>query len=105
MSTATSVAVYMAAILSSLLYGSEGCTLYHHHIQKLDQFHLRCLRNIAHIKWQEHVANTTVLKVRNISRTEALVQTAQLRWCGHVIRMDDTRIPNQVFKGQLHRGW
>ena len=55
-STATKVAVYRAAILSSLLYGCEGWTLYRHHILKLpvDQFHLRCLRKIAHIKWQEH---------------------------------------------------
>jgi len=48
--TATKVAVYRAAILSSLLYGCEGWTLYRHQISKLDQFHLRCLRKIAHIK-------------------------------------------------------
>jgi len=39
--------------------------------------------------------------LRNISRTQALLQNAQLRWCGHVIHMDDTRIPKQVFYGQL----
>jgi len=40
-----------------------------------------------------------------ISAIEALLQTAQLRWYGHVIRMDNTRIPNQVFYGQLHHGF
>jgi len=85
--------------------GCEGWTLYRHHILKLDQFHLRCLRKIAHIKWQEHVPNTTVLKICNISGIEALLQTAQLRWCGHVIRMDNTRIPKQLFYGQLHHGF
>ena len=45
----------------------------------------------SHIKWQEHVPNTTVLKICNISVNEALLQTAQLQWCGHVIRMDNTR--------------
>ena len=40
-----------------------------------------------------------------ISAIEALLQTAQLRWCGHVIRMDNTRIPKQVFYGQLHHGF
>jgi len=105
-STATKVAVYRAAMLSSLLNGCEGWTLYCHHIQKLDQFHLRCVRKIAHIKWQEHVPNTTVLKICDISVIEAFLQNAQLRWCGHVlvIRMDDSRIPKQVFYGQLHHG-
>jgi len=73
--------------------------------QKLDQFHLRCRRRIAYIRCQEHVANTAVLKICNISGIEALLQTAQLRWCGHVIRMDDTRIPKQVFYGQLRHGF
>ena len=49
--------------------------------------------------------NTTVLKICNISGIEALLQTAQLRWCGHVIRMDNTQIPKQVFYGQLHHGF
>ena len=103
-SIATKVAVYRAMILTSLLYGCEGWTLYRHHIQQLDQFHMRCLRKIAHIKWQDHIPNTTVLTICNISGIEAFLQTAQLRWCGHVIRMQDSRIPKQVFYGQLHHG-
>ena len=29
----------------------------------------------------------------------------QLRWCGHVSRMDDTRIPKAIFYGQLDGGF
>ena len=90
--------------MSSLLYGCEGWTLYRQHIKKLDQFHLRWLRKTAHIKWQEHVPNTTVLKICNISGIQALLQNAQIRRCGHVIRMDDTWIPKQVFYEQLYHG-
>ena len=50
---ATKVAVYRAAVLTSLLCGYETWTLYGYEIRKLDQFHLRCLCSIAGIKWQD----------------------------------------------------
>ena len=43
----TKVAVYKAAILTSLQYGAESWILYRRHIRKLEQFHMRCLRRIA----------------------------------------------------------
>jgi len=56
--------------------------------------------------WQEHIPNTDVPKICHTSGIEAFLQTAQLRWCGHVIRMDDTRISKQSFYGELpHGSW
>ena len=45
-----------------------------------------------------------VLQVCNISGMEAFLQTALLRWCGYVIRVDDTCIPRLTFFGQFHCG-
>ena len=97
----TKIAVYRAVVLTVLLYGCESWTLYRRHILKLDQFHLRCLRKIANIKWQEMTPNTSVLERCQISGIEAFLLTAQFRWTGHVIRMEDGRIPKQTFYGQL----
>jgi len=39
-------------------------------IAKLDQFHVRCLRQIAYIKWQDVISNTAQLSssaVRSVS--------------------------------------
>jgi len=47
------IAVYKAIVLTTLLYSCESWTSYRRHIAKLDQFHLRCLRKLAHIKWQD----------------------------------------------------
>ena len=62
----TKVAVYKVVVVTTLLYGCEAWTVYRRHIKKLDQFHMRCLRTIVHIKWQEHVPNT-VQKSSNVA--------------------------------------
>jgi len=70
---ATKISVYRAVVLTTLLYGCESWTVYRRHIAKLDQFHLRCLRKIAHIKWQDMIPNTDVLARCDISGIEVLV--------------------------------
>ena len=70
----------------------------------LDQFHLRCLRRIAGVKWQDRVPNTDVLRTCQMPGIEALLLQVQFRWVEHVVRMPDNRIPKQIFFGQLASG-
>jgi len=65
---------------------------------------MRCLRRIAHVKWQDKIPNTEVLETCHITGIEAFLLSAQLRWTGHVIRMEDNRLPKQVFYSQLEQG-
>jgi len=102
--TEKKIAVYQAVVLTTLLYGCMTWTLYCRSIQRLDQFHLCCLRKIAHVKWQDRIPNTDVLNVCDIMGIEAFLLKAQLRWVGHIMRMPDSWIPKQVFLGQLAVG-
>ena len=77
--------------------------LLHHHATGVVCMSV-CLSKIAGIKWQDRVPNTEVLRLCGISGTEAFLLAAQLRWVGHVVRMEDDRIPKQVFYGQLSSG-
>ena len=69
----TKLCVYQTCVLSSLLYSSETWTTYASHERKLNSFHLRCLRRIMHIKWQDKVPNTEVLKRANINSMFAIL--------------------------------
>ena len=92
------MAVYRAVVLTSLLYGFETWTLYRHQIRKLDQFHMRCMRSIVRIKWQDRVTNTSVLEISGLTGIEAMLLQAQLRLVGHVVHMLDTRITTQFLR-------
>ena len=96
--------MYCAVVLPTLLYGCEAWTPYRRHIRRLDQFHMRCLRPIANIKWQDMIPNTEVLQRCAQTGTEQHIKRAQLRWSGHLVRMADDRIPKDVFYGELDAG-
>ena len=49
--TSTTLKVYRAVVLTTLLYGSESWTVYSRHARQLNHFHTTCLRRIFRIKW------------------------------------------------------
>ena len=100
----TKLAVYRAVILTSLLYGCETWTPYRKHVKALEQFNQRCLRKIMGISWEDRISNSEVLRRARSLGVEALIIKAQLRWVGHVVRMDDSRLPKKVFFSELSQG-
>ena len=100
----TKMRVYQACVLSTLLYGSEAWTLYSRQEHRLNAFHMRCLRRLLGITWQDHVTNNDVLAQAGLPSMYALLSQRRLRWLGHVCRMDDGRIPKDVLYGELATG-
>ena len=89
----TKLKVYMAVVLTVLLYACESWTVYSRHARKLNIFHTKCLRIILSIKWQDMVPDTEVLTRAGIPSIHTLLQQAQVRWAGHVTRMPDDSLP------------
>ena len=104
LTTPTKIAVYRACIISTLLYGSESWTTYAAQEKRLNVFHLRCLRRILSISWQDHITNSAVLERAGIPSIYTLLRQRRLRWIGHVHRMDEGRIPKQLLYGELAQG-
>ena len=100
----TKLRVYQACVLSTLLYGSESWTTYAGQEKRLNSFHLRCLRRLLQIKWQDRVTNTEVLQRADIPSLFALLSRKRLKWLGHVRRMDNGHIPKGMLYGELREG-
>ena len=104
LTTKTKVLVYQTCVLSTLLYGSETWTTYAKQERKLNAFHLRCLRRLLSIRWQDRVPNVEVLRRADLPSIQALLGRRRLRWLGHLHRMDKKRIPRQLLYGELANG-
>ena len=79
-------------------------SLYAAQEKRLNSFHLRCLRRILSIRWQDKIPNTVVLERAGLPSIFMLLSQRRLRWLGHVRRMADGRIPKDLLYGELSRG-
>ena len=85
-------------------YGAETWVLYRKQMRLLERFYQRCLHSILGIKRQGRVSNEEVLKRTSLPSIESISLQLQLRWAGHVTRMEDVRIPKAVFFSELQEG-
>ena len=100
----TKLAIYKAVVMSTLLFGCETWTCHQKHIKMLDRFHLRHLRFILRIKWQDLVPNTEVLSRCKIPGIESFLFLHRLRWAGHLMRMENKRLPKKLLLSELADG-
>nr|VZI28355.1 unnamed protein product [Spirometra erinaceieuropaei] len=96
--------MYKAVILPTLLYGAETWTVYTRQARRLNHFHLSCLRRILRLNWQNRIPDTEVLERTGIPSIYAILKQMQLRWSGHLARMDDERLPKRLFYGDVATG-
>jgi len=50
------------------------------------------------------MSNTAVLERANITSIEAMIMKHRIRWSGHVVRMEDTRLPKKILFSELNTG-
>ncbi|CAG5117359.1 unnamed protein product [Candidula unifasciata] len=59
---------------------------------------------ILGLKWQDKVTNTEVLERAGTTTVFSLLNLRRLRWLGHTWRMEDGRVPKDIFCGELKTG-
>ena len=76
----TKMHMYKASVLRTLLCGSETWTTYMRQKHPLNSFHLRCLRRILCVKWQNHITNNEILSRARTPSLYSLHSKRRLRW-------------------------
>ena len=97
----TKVSVYKSCVLTALLYSSETWTTYRKHVKLLDQ---KFLRRVLNIRWDTFTPDTEDLSRAEVDSVESIIMRNQMRWAGHLVRMEDTRLPKRLFFGELKNG-
>ena len=100
----TKCKVYKAVVQPALLYSTETYTLYRDQIRRLEAVQQIHLWRIMKVKWYNYVSDAEVLRRSGTESIEATLAVSQLRWTGHVIRMEDSRIPKMLLYGELASG-
>ena len=62
---------------------------------------MRALHSIPGIRWQDRVTNLEVVDSAHSTSVESMLLKAQLRWVGHVIRVEEHRMPRHLPCGEL----
>ena len=94
--------LFNTIVIPTVLYGAECWILNLREKRKLLAFEMYGLRRILKIRWQDRITNEEVRRRAGGGKSILeRVQDAQLRWLGHVERMEEQRLPKKVFYGRI----
>ena len=65
---------------------------------------MRCLRTILSISIWDNKRNTSIRKAAKQQRVSSLLSQRRLRFAGHLVRMDDNRLPHKLLVCTLPSG-
>lgn len=74
----TKMKVYQACVLSTLLYGNKTWALYTHQERRLNVLHMRKLRRLLGITWQDRVSNAGILARTSMSSMFTILSQRRL---------------------------
>ena len=92
-SSKTKLRIDNCLIISCLLYGAEIWELTAYQLQRLEAFHVGCLRRILRVPYVQHRTNVSLRMECNSPCVFALIRHRRLAWLGRLARMNEVRLP------------
>ena len=78
-----------SAVLASLLYGLQYCSISKRDQRCLDGYYLRLVKRILHLPHDFHLSYEEAEERINVGRPSLQLRRERLRWTGHVLRSND----------------
>jgi hypothetical protein len=96
--------IYNSNVKSILLYGSETWRVVRTDFNKLNTFHTKNMRKLCGIFWPNTISNVDLYARTNSISMEDEIKMKRWRWLGHVIRMNDDKIPKTSLTWRPEQG-
>ena len=99
MTPKTKTHIYHAIVKSTITYAAETWCLKAKKVNKLNSTEMAFRRQSARISRKDKIRNTIVKQKMNVTRSLLDgIKTKQLKWYGHVQRMEEGRLSKEVMK-------
>ena len=97
MTLKTKTHIYHAIVKSAITYAAETWCLKANTVAKLNSTEMDFWRRSARISRKDKIRNTIIKQKMNVTRSLLDdIKTQQLKWYGHVQRMEEGRLPKKV---------
>ena len=105
----TKLRIFDTVVISNGLYGCATWNITDAQIRKLESWKFRHLKKMLKYKWSDYCSYVDILdRIRsydiNIGTMEMTIRKRRLLYLGHVIRMEDVRLPKMMLFGSIDLG-
>lgn len=112
--TKTKIRIHELVLIPILKHGSESWVLTKKLKQKLNACEMKVLRKIAGVTKIDKIRSDIIRKDLKIISVVQRIERQELRWFGHMVRMDEKRVVKEIWemrmtgkkrKGRPRRKW